>query len=232
MSLIPKTIVCISDTHLNHGSIVMPEGDILIHAGDFTYGGMEDEVTNFSEWLAGLKYQYKVVIAGNHEMEFEKSESIRNILTPHCIYLEHSYTVIEGIKIFGTPIQPVFYGMAYNCEDKERSVLFEEIPTDTDILITHSPPFGILDTIYNGTSVGDKLMRNLLNKSLKPKLHVFGHIHESYGKKVIGGTTFINAAICTLQYKPENKPQVYKYLTDSSSGDSADKCSLFWDYIK
>lgn len=205
-------IVCISDTHNNHSKLVLPEGDILIHAGDFTYTGKELEITNFANWIKTLNYKHKIVIAGNHEKSLDSNNlKIKQFLKDACTYLEHELVVVEGIKIFGTPFQPKFCNMAFNRNKTQREELFSQIPSDIDILITHSPPHDILDTIYNGTQVGDLELRKELKTRLKPKLHVFGHIHENNGVLKIENTTYINAAICNLDYYPTNKIHTFNY---------------------
>lgn len=129
----------------------------------------------------------------------------------NCTYIQHETVVIEGIKIFGTSYQPVFFDWAFNIQDKEREIFYREIPDDTDILITHCPPYNVLDLLHDNVShVGCPFLKKEL-KRIKPKLHLFGHIHESNGRVDQDGTTFINAAICNLRYKPKNPYYIYEY---------------------
>ena len=133
---------------------------------------------------------------------------IKSLLT-NCTYLEDQSVTIAGVKFYGTPYQPVFHDWAFNRTDDERKVLFAKIPSDADVVMCHGPPFEILDKCYSGVRAGCQIMRAEILNRVKPKLMVFGHIHESYGSVQIDGTTFINASSCNLRYKAVNKPQVF-----------------------
>lgn len=185
----------------------LPYADVLIHSGDFTLDGEEEEVIKFNEWLGKLPHKHKIVIAGNHEicLDLKFKLNIKKILS-NCTYLEHQSAIVNNINIFGTPYQPVYYDMAFNINDKDRKKLFDKIPEDTNILITHCPPYGILDKLYDNKCVGDKVLLDCINTRLKSlKYHAFGHIHEANGLLIKDGVTYINAAICNLNYKPNNK---------------------------
>jgi len=148
----------------------IPYGDVLIHTGDFSGLGLLDEINNFSDWLGTQPHKHKVVITGNHENTFdlEHEKQIQNDFFGHqnidftvarsllknCIYLEHSSVTIEGIKIFGTPYQPIFYDWAWNRTPAELEKLYKDIPEDSDIVLTHNPPYKILDKVKNGENVG------------------------------------------------------------------------------
>lgn len=201
-------VVIISDTHNNHSKLLLPKGDILIHCGDFTFYSKDKEITAFVDWLKSTDFKYKIVIAGNHERTLDfnftkKPSKVKEYLKANCYYLENELLEIEGLKIFGTPLQPIHCNMGFNRNDNERLKSFSIIPSGVDILITHSPPFGILDTIYNGSHVGDKVLLSELDR-IRPRFHLFGHIHESNGKEEVNETLFINAAICDLRYSPVN----------------------------
>ena len=201
-------IVCISDTHGYHRRLDIPDGDILIHAGDIDpVWGSIYELMDFLDWLGELPHKYKVFIAGNHDLEFESKPMICQELIVKKgtgIYLENIHVVLDGVKIFGSPYQVPFVG-AFNVSDSRRKTMWKQIQDDTDIVITHNPPFGILDGAWRmepdsqvgemyKESVGDPFLTKRLEE-LKPKLSVFGHIHESYGKLKKNGTTYVNAAI-------------------------------------
>lgn len=204
-------VVCISDTHLIHQMVKLkvPDGDLLIHAGDGTNDGTVGEVTAFTQWLAGLDHPHKVLIAGNHDWLFQKDPArAKAIVPPSITYLQDSTVEIKTMKIYGSPWQPAFMGWAFNLpRGRPIRKKWKRIPDDTDILITHGPPAGILDQSYAGESVGCADLRETIRR-VKPKLHVFGHIHKSYGSTVVSGTRFVNASICNEDYLPSNKPIV------------------------
>lgn len=225
-------IVCISDTHSLHNRMYyeLPKGDLLIHSGDCTNVGKESDVSEFIEWFKNIEgFKYKIFIAGNHDFAFENEPSwLYKYINPEKLiesgvsYLEdESIEIISNefsrpIKIYGSPWQPEFFNWAFNLP-RNGDVLksrWDEIPNDTDILITHGPPHGIRDFVVNESGipqVGCELLRERVN-TLKPLLHVFGHIHESYGVSYIGETMFVNASICTERYEPINKPLVFDLI--------------------
>ncbi|QNM86710.1 metallophosphatase domain-containing protein [Polaribacter pectinis] len=201
-------IVLISDTHGNHNFII-PEGDILIHAGDVSLRGTKKEIDSFIDWFQKQPHKHKIFIAGNHDFYFE--EALKNnikINDTNLNYLNDSGCEIEGIKFWGSPIQPTFFNWAFNRErGEEIKKYWDLIPNDTDVLITHGPPHKILDLTKNGEYVGcEELKKKVLE--IKPKLHVFGHIHEAYGKTVRNKTTFVNASLLDDKYRNVNAPIV------------------------
>lgn len=204
-------IVCISDTHEHSMSATeLPAGDMIIHAGDFTVNGDALEVAEFSQWFADLPYRYKLVIAGNHDLIFEDEPlRARELLDPSITYLEHEAITIEGLRFFGTPYQPYFCNWAFNVRESEQlAAMYRDIPSDTNVLITHCPPLGIQDRAHNGRNAGSRVLRERLqdqSRALYPKLHVFGHIHEAYGRVDIAGTTFVNASITDERTRTDNK---------------------------
>ncbi len=114
-------IVAISDTHSRHNQFVdLPEGDILIHAGDATVQGKFDEVVEFNRWLGTLPYKHKIFVAGNHDFLFEKSPEMARALMSNAYYLQDSFVVLEGLKIYGSPWQPRFHDWAFNLDRGER----------------------------------------------------------------------------------------------------------------
>ncbi|HND88343.1 MAG TPA: metallophosphatase domain-containing protein, partial [Saprospiraceae bacterium] len=142
-------LVFISDTHSQHGSLQVPEGDVLLHCGDFSKRGELDEVGRFLEWFGAQPHLYKVLIAGNHDFLAEEQPDVFASLVPEgVIYLNDSGCRIEGVHIWGSPIQPWFFDWAFNRRrgpDIRRH--WDLIPEDTDILLTHGPPYGILDEV-------------------------------------------------------------------------------------
>jgi Icc-related predicted phosphoesterase len=201
-------IVCISDTHNQHWKVDLPSGDILIHGGDLTFNGTAEEIKNFNSWLEKQKEKFEqiIVIAGNHDFLFERSPEIAKKIITNACYLENSGLIYKNINIWGSPISPRFMDYAFNRErGKEIKKYWDMIPSNTDILVIHPPPFGILDKIYSGLSVGcEELLKAIYR--VKPKLVVFGHIHESHGYIEKNGIKFVNASSLDLMYRFVNKP--------------------------
>ncbi len=206
------TIVCISDTHNRHDEINVPVGDILIHAGDATTIGNLPQITAFNRWFSSLPHKHKLFIAGNHDWMFETNPTFAQSLLDKSIhYLQDSFINIEGLKIYGSPWQPRFYDWAFNLNrGAELAEKWKLIPNDTDILITHGPPNGILDEVprkFFVENTGCEELRKVVEK-IKPKLHVFGHIHCGYGQTEQFGTKFVNASTCDEEYQPTQLPIV------------------------
>lgn len=201
-------IVCISDTHGLHGACQVPPGDVFIHAGDLSGRGRERELLEACEWLHSLPHQHKVVIAGNHDFALEHPSPKVLLAMKGLHYLMDRAVEVEGLTIYGSPWQPWFYDWAFNLP---RGPLLREvwskIPDQTDILVTHGPPLGILDRTERGDQVGcaDLLERV---RQVRPRLHVFGHIHEAYGAEQREETLFLNASLCDLSYRPCQPPFV------------------------
>ncbi|MBI3130312.1 MAG: metallophosphatase domain-containing protein [Acidobacteria bacterium] len=210
-------IVCISDTHGLHGQVFVPNGDVLIHAGDFSNTGSEGDVERFAKWLKTLPHPWKIVVAGNHDWYFQrKPKWARRHLEGIAIYLEDSGCEIEGVRFWGSPWQPAFNDWAFNLPrcGEELARKWSQIPSDTTVLITHGPPHGTLDEVHprhTGAITSEHLGCERLAErlqDLKPRLHVFGHIHDGAGKFQRDGTLFINASICTEAYQAINHPVV------------------------
>ena len=215
----------ISDTHTKHSLCGndLPGGDLLIHAGDFMNSGYsEREAFEFLEWIDKQRYDKKVFIAGNHDRLFEidkvkKYELLKQF--PNLIYLEdelfglYNLDTDKSVKIYGSPWQPEFYNWAFNLprNDKEMKARWDAIPANTDILVTHGPPFGYQD-IPGGVSirVGCEMLRYRVDE-IKPKIHVFGHIHGSYGYYFDGHTHFFNASILNERYQYTNLPFTFEW---------------------
>lgn len=231
--------VCISDTHgkIEGSKLHMPPGDVLLHAGDFTQKGHMNEIQKFNSYLGALPYKVKVVIAGNHDLTFDDNiteaslrtfgvqkstvesylserglKSVKQMLTS-AIYLEDSLVTVCGIKIYGAPWQPVFCDWGFNLNRGEDILKkWQTIPADLDILMTHGPPVGHGDLTGGNNNAGCVELLNTVQKRVKPKFHVFGHIHEGYGVTSDGYTTFINASTCTRRYLPTNAPIVFDFI--------------------
>ena len=169
---------------------------MLIHAGDMTCVGGIDEIKEFNEWLGTLPHRHKIVIAGNHDLYLETVPSLANVLITNAIYLNDNGVEIEELKIWGSPISPNYQDWAFNRErGEEIRKYWEMIPEDTDILITHCPPCGILDFDNKGKHEGCQDLLEIVQRKIKPRLHVFGHLHDAHGQVKIGETIFVNASV-------------------------------------
>ena len=205
-------LICLSDTHGLHQTLTVPEGDVLLHAGDLTRRGTLAEIDAFFAWLAALPHRHKIVIAGNHDFAFERQAADAESLVPSDIhYLRDAGLSIDGVKFWGSPWQPWFYDWAFNLRrGEELARKWALIPDDVGVLMTHGPPFGILDVVERppGEHVGCEAMRERLVGLPHLRVHVFGHIHEAYGTLDEGGRRYVNASICDLAYAPVNAPVV------------------------
>jgi Icc-related predicted phosphoesterase len=218
-------LTIISDTHTKHRYCEndLPGGDLLIHAGDFMNSGYNPiEAMEFFKWFDEIdNYDFKVLIAGNHDRWMEdKTEEAKGILTGYKTieYLEDDWMTVgdsdphdpnvKTAKIYGSPWQPEFYNWAFNLQrnGEELKSKWDMIHEDTDILITHGPPYGYLD-IPGGQSirVGCEMLRHRVDE-IKPKIHVFGHIHGSYGHYYNGHTHFFNASVLDERYSYSHLP--------------------------
>jgi hypothetical protein len=225
-------IIAISDTHTKERELSIPNGDILIHAGDFTYKGRKVETIDFLDWFLELPHKHKVFIAGNHDISLDSSVRgdlilpyyLRSRLPKHWIhpeffdrikeienvhYLENSGVTIEGINFWGSPATPSFgEGWGFNYDrGPEIDKIWEKIPMETDILITHGPPFGILDAVKYGSSLGvgcSNLSGRISERKIKA--HFFGHIHESYGHVEDQGVHYFNCCSLDEDYYASNYP--------------------------
>lgn len=218
----------------------LPGGDIIIHSGDFSSIGRKSESQTFVKWFGKLPYKYKIFIAGNHDLSFESEKLFRmksdwfdgkkdydepaeegkpywvsellEFLPDGVIYLENESVEIEGVKIWGSPFSARFgRDWAFNVDRGEKSrELWGTVPTDTNILITHGPAFGVGDRNNDGLHVGcEDLRERVIN--LEPDIHLSGHIHEAYGYTHFGNTHSINGSNLNLNYLYLNKPITFDY---------------------
>lgn len=228
-------ITLISDTHTKHWELNgdLPGGDILIHAGDLMNSGRNlEDIKDFCKWFDEQNYNSKIFIAGNHDCMFEDfPERAMEIVNSYKLitYLQDSWIKIgdDGqfndetmIKIYGSPWQPWFYDWAFNLPKGGPGLMskWEAIPQDTDILITHGPPQDHLDVSgppYNEGHLGCALLREKVDAQ-PPKIHVFGHIHGSYGYKFHNGTHFFNASILNERYDYVNKPVTFDWNPETN----------------
>lgn len=210
--------VCISDTHGAHDSLVLPSGDVLLHAGDFTEAGEVEQIRSFCEWLEAQPFEHKIVVAGNHDITldapyYQRSgylryhkrrgiepydcEEARQLLQAACTYLENESCTIEGLSIYGSPVQPTFGDWAFG-RPRGASIAegWAQIPDHTDILLVHGPPLGFGDVTTRNERSGCVDLLREVHQRVKPNFVVFGHVHEGYGMSSDGQTTYVNAASC------------------------------------
>lgn len=217
-------ITCISDLHGFYPKL--PGGDLLILAGDYTASDKLTQWGEFFNWLSQQPYEKKVLIGGNHDnflqsafpttqKEADELKEVQDFLDEdiNFEYLCDSGTEYNGLKIWGSPWTKTFEGINPHCcaftvdTDEELENKWELIPEDTDILITHCPPGGILDKTSRGVHVGSISLRNHVIGRIKPKIQVYGHIHECGGSLVdLETTKFINASHVNEDYEPVNAP--------------------------
>jgi len=215
-------IVCISDTHGMHDQVEVPNGDLLIHAGDCTDDIGQKSLRSFLMWMGKQPHEHKVLIAGNHDGAFELwgdlARAMVKEVAPGVVYLQDERHEINGINIWGSPVTPSFCNWHFN---RERGEVIRRhwdfIPDDTDILVTHGParyPGTNLDVSgIDNEKVGCRDLYDAVQRVM-PELHVFGHIHHGYGTGKYfedngHKTVLINASICNERYEPINKPLIY-----------------------
>ncbi|WBL26015.1 metallophosphatase domain-containing protein [Zunongwangia sp. HGR-M22] len=204
-------LVSISDTHNKHEDLQLPDADILIHCGDFTEGGSKKETLNFLEWFSKQPHTHKILVAGNHDFYLEKhQQEISNIIPNNIIYLEDSGINIKGINFWGSPYTPSNVNWAFALERGKRiKEKWNMIPEDTHILITHTPPYSIHDESIEYKNIGcEELLKKVVD--IKPRFHLFGHVHDDFGSKKIGTTTFINSSVMDNKSRLINKISVFE----------------------
>lgn len=209
-------IALFSDTHALHEQIRIPDADILIFAGDLTHCRTEQDVSGFNSFLKELPHRHKIVIGGNHDYRLAREPENARLLLSEAVYLLDELVVVSGIRIYGSPWQPVFNEHACDAFALPRGKPLQEkwnmIPAGVDILVTHTPPMGILD-LDGPLSYGCSDLAAAVAE-LKPKYHVFGHIHDCHGMIKCGATSYIN---CSVQ--GENGALRPALLLDYDSGE-------------
>jgi Icc-related predicted phosphoesterase len=215
-------LVAISDVHCRQSRLVIPPCDILISAGDYSFKGEKHVVEDYHKWLNKQDARHVVSVQGNHELwveeNFQQAKEIAEKACPGVHFIGSGQAVdIEGTKIYGSAVTPYFHDWAWNSQrGPEIAAEWAKIPEDTEILITHGPPQGILDVVCyaDGTPkerVGcyDLFLRTQQLKNLK--IHIFGHIHSAHGQKYFNGKYYYNASICGETYAVDYEPTVIDY---------------------
>lgn len=217
----PIKIVCMSDLHNCWGMGTLNDherdisGNLLLIAGDIVSGaGNKEQYESFARWLQDLKFERIIAIPGNHDVQLEVNWDIMTRLfknDPRVTFLNQETVEYRGLKIYGEPRQPAFYDWAFNIPRGRMARVWDKVPPDTDILLTHGPPLGAGD-VARGKQLGCKYQREWIIEH-QPKLVVCGHIHPGYGYYQLGKTTVINAACLDAGYNPTNVPPVIHLST-------------------
>ena len=192
--------VAISDTHCNLRKMKIPDGDLLIHAGDWTNYGRPHELQGELDYFYSLPHARKLWIAGNHDFVLENERPTNVPENVH--YLQDEGVEIEGHYFYGSPWVPAYGGWAFNMEEWEMEKVFSVIPDQTEVLITHCPPKTIRDAIVerypsgweDTLNIGSRALLDKIKTLTKLRYQIHGHVHEQYGSSVINGVTYINAA--------------------------------------
>ncbi|MEM8601208.1 MAG: metallophosphatase domain-containing protein [Bacteroidota bacterium] len=213
--------VCFSDTHGRHERVSVPEGDVLVFAGDACERGTLDELVRFLDWFGGQPHPHKVLVAGNHDWPLDPSrpeseEARARVEAAGAVYLQDEALVLGGVKVYGSPWQPAFHDWAFNLPrgGPDLAHAWAQIPDDTDLLVTHGPPHGILDRNFMWKVCGCELLTARVAE-VRPRVHVFGHIHEAAGLLAADDrsqsvpTTFANVSAVNLFYRPVHAPRVF-----------------------
>jgi len=217
-------IVCISDVHCKWNKLIIPECDLLVSCGDYSFKGERHVVKDFHKWLNKQPAKHIISVQGNHELwvekNFQEAKAIALEVCPRVHFVEEDIIEIEGIKIFCSAVTPFFHNWAYNKyrgEDIKKH--WDRIP-QVDIIATHGPVYGILDELVypDGTLTGAHVgCQDLLDavKRIKPDLHFCGHIHNQGAQQVHqDGTSFYNASICDEMYYPSNAITIVDYIKE------------------
>lgn len=224
-------IVGISDTHLidvlRGETVIVPDGDVLVHCGDATMRGTYQEVAQFATRFDRYPHKHKLFVPGNHDWQFQIEHEKGNKFSEvsWADILIDSGVTIDGVKFWGSPWQPEFCNWAFNLpRGPELKKHWDLIPSDTKVLVTHTPPMGILDGVWNTRWEYDKETKRqemhryqehvgcadmlLAVQRVKPKLHIFGHVHSAYGRVDGPETTFVNCALANEKYHLVHQPVV------------------------
>jgi predicted phosphohydrolase len=214
-------LVCTSDLHSQQNQVKIPDGDVFIFAGDAAGQGGQSEFRRFCEWVQHLPHRYKLIIAGNHDGVIERlgKQATRELLTAdgrhrEVVYLEDDWYKIQDLTIWGAPWTPRFFNWSFmETRGDKMMQKWDQMPDHVDVLITHGPAFGHLDTSgYGGGRAGCEALAQRLEQ-VQPRLHIFGHIHGNYGWKEHRWpegkvTCFANVSCCNERYEPVNPPVV------------------------
>lgn len=203
-------IVVISDTHGRHADLGVLSGDILIHCGDVEhlFEPNVDAIRNIDDWFGRQQFQHILCIGGNHDRALQKQNRFWRTPFRNARYLQDASFVHKGITFYGAPWVPMLDHHAFFADDAKLKTAWSRIPDTVDVLITHTPPAGILDKSSSGLVLGCTHLAQRL-QHLQPKLHCFGHVHASAGVQQIGETTYVNAASVNSRFQIAHDPFVF-----------------------
>lgn len=204
-------LVILGDTHELHREVEVPAGDLLIFTGDFTmFSKNMAAIEDFDDWLGELPHRWKLLIPGNHEFFLEADPSRRFMLSNATLLIDEAVT-IAGLKVYGSPMTPLYSGAFGNASAADRVRHWAKVPSDTNILITHGPPFGILDQSPGQSErMGDPELLTRVRELRSLRLHSFGHVHGGYGTMQENQVVFVNAALMGLLGDIDRAPVVLR----------------------
>lgn len=208
-------IVIISDTHGNHNQLGPLCGDVLIHCGDMEnlFNRDDQALQKIDHWFGQQHFDHVLCTGGNHDLMLEAQ--VRAGHTPlfrNATFLNGTEITINGIKFFGAPWVPELERHAFYADDDMLRQAWSRIPQDVDVLVTHTPPAGMLDVSSGGASLGCVHLKDRL-KAIRPKLHCFGHVHASSGMRKRKGVTFINASSVNSDFEIAVPPFEFEIST-------------------
>lgn len=203
-------IVALSDTHMSQ--VKVPDGDVLVHAGDLAWMGTVGEVQGALDWLLSLPHKRKILVPGNHDRLFQDCPSLARSMTQDITVLIDESTKIDGKLFYGSPWTPEFMNWSFMLSGDQLQRRWECMPSHgIDVLVTHGPPFGVLDGVPESEYVtrrrGDHALGDRIDR-VKPLVHIFGHIHPGHGSVENPSTRFYNVAICDDAYRPVHEPTI------------------------
>jgi Icc-related predicted phosphoesterase len=222
-------IVATSDTHTKHKQVKMPfeDFDVFIHAGDMTGRGNWHEFISVGNWFRHMRDQFKhrIIVAGNHDwgLEFNSSQIMNDHFDKDVIYLQDKEIIIDGVKFYGCPWMPNFYNWAFMRTEEELVKYYDAIPDDTQVLITHCPPQGLLDRNKEADDqerCGSFALAERIKQLPKLTHHIFGHIHGGYGSVKVNGVSYHNVAALNEAYMYQNKPHIIEVSPHSTVGSA------------
>ena len=200
-------LTIISDTHGEHEKLVGLVGDVLIHCGDmFNMFNQDDEdFDRMDAWFGRQDFDLVLCTGGNHDFELQKRSCEAESPFQNAIYLEGKVHEHKGVRFFGAPWVPDLFGQAFFTTDDDLCEKWSDIPIGIDVVITHTPPAGILDISSSGLQLGCHHLLAAVERT-SPAIHCFGHVHASSGVKKVGDTFFVNAALVNSQYELSRQP--------------------------
>jgi len=203
-------LVIVSDTHGRHEELGVLEGDVLIHCGDAFNGFEPDErdVERLDRWFGRQRFDAILCVGGNHDFALEERAAQGMRVLENAVLLVDAPFEYRGVLFYGSPWTPELIDWAFYLEPEDAEARWSKIPRETDVLITHSPPAGILDVNRSGKGCGCPHLAERV-KAVKPALHCFGHVHASAGTLLRDGVRYINASMVNSQYRIARSPLVY-----------------------